>query len=576
MDMIKARVPAQNPDANLNDYEQLRESFAWSAIENELGLVLENGINIIAASLDKWAADPDRADHPALVFQKNGQTTVFTFAELRNLSAQWADFFTEHGLAAGERLMIFLPPCREFFFAMAACARAGIVFCPVFATSGYSELENRVADVGPAGILTDPDLLEMLPAESAAETKNIFLTREGPDLPQNAICLAGEPDQRPADFPPRLLPPEAPLYIVYTSGSTRPPKGIVHAHGDLVGIYASARWALDLTADDVLWTEADPAWVTGTVYAAFAPWLCGVTSVVSEEPFGAANCFRVLEKNRVTVWYTTPRTIRTLMEAGDDLPGRYDLAALRHIAAVGTPLMPDLFYWVKKNLGCSPHDTWWMSETGIICLANLPALDIKPGAIGRPLPGITAAVLDDNGQTAPPLSLGQLALKPGWPGMMQGLWQDPLRYEAYFQDGWFLTGDIALQDEEGYFYHQGRLDDILKTGENRSIGPFEIEQALCRHPAVAESAVIAKGKDRETGTSVLKAFVTTRPGFTPSQRLNHEIKLFLRAGIAPDVHIEEITFTDQLPKTRTGKLLRRVLRAWELGLPGGDADSMKD
>lgn len=574
--MIKARLPAQNPDANLSDYAETCRVFRWSDIDAELGLSDEAGTNIIAASIDRWADDAEKGDRPALIFEKHGQTTAFSFRELRDVSARWALFFTQHGLSPGDCLIIFLPPCREFFFAMAACARSGIVFCPVFASSSYNELESRLCDISPAGILTDADLVENLPAEAAAAIGAIFLTGSAPGLYANEIPVGDDPDWLPAEFAPRRLTPEAPLYIVYTSGSSRPPKGIIHGHNDMAGIYASAKWALDLSAGDVLWTDADPAWVTGTVYAAFAPWLCGVTSVVSEEPFTAANCYRVLEKNRVTVWYTTPRTIRTLMEAGEDLPARYELPSLRHVASVGSPLMPDLFYWVKQSLGLNPHDTWWMSETGIICLANFPAEDIKPGAIGKPLPGITAAVIDDSGVAQPPLSLGQLALKVGWPGLMQGLWKDEARYGAYFQDDWFMTGDIALQDEEGYFYHQGRQDDILKTTDNRSVGPFEIEQVLCQHPAVAEAAVIAKGKDRETGTSVLKAFVTIKKGYMPSQRLNHEIRMFVKAGLAPDISVEEITFSEDLPKTRSGKLLRRVLRAWELGLPGGDAVSMED
>ena len=574
--MIKARVPAQNPEATLNNYDQLRQSFHWSDMETELGLTATSLTNIITQSIDKWAAHPKKSGHPALVFEKQGRTTAVTYQQLRDISAQWAAFFTRQGFTVGDRLMILLPPCREFFFALAACARAGIVFCPVFASSGYNELETRLTDISPRGILTNPDLMENIPPDNATGLETIFLTRTGPGLYRNEIDVQDKIAAMPADFPARQLPLTSPLYIIYTSGSTQRPKGIVHCHGDMVGIYASARWALDLTDTDVLWTDADPAWVTGTVYGAFAPWLCGVTSIVSETPFTAANCYRILETCGVTVWYTTPHTIRMLIDAGDDLPGRYDLNALCHLATVGSPLMPDLFFWAKKHLGNSPHDNWWMSETGIICLANLPALDIKPGAIGKPLPGITAAVLDDDGVEMPPLSLGQLAIKRGWPGMMQGLWQDPLRYEAYFLNDWFLTGDIALQDEEGYFYHQGRLDDILKTAENRSIGPFEVEQALCRHPAVAEAAVIAKGKNRESGTSMLKAFVIVKPDYLPSRRLNQEIRTFLRASIAPDILIDEMTFIDSLPRTRSGKLLRRVLRAWELGLPGGDAASMSD
>ncbi|MFZ5564159.1 MAG: AMP-binding protein [Thermodesulfobacteriota bacterium] len=574
--MIKARVPAQNPQANLNNYDAARRSFKWSDIAVELGMTTDAGVNIIAQSIDKWAALPDKADQPAMIFQKSGRADACTFRQLRDISARWAGFFTQHGLVSGDCLMIFLPPCREFFFAMAACARAGIVFCPVFATSGYGELESRLADIAPKAVLTDPGLIELLPPESASALKTIFLTTEAPGLYGNEIVLGETPASLSADYPPRLVTPETALYLIYTSGSTRPPKGIIHSHGDMTGIYASARWALDLTPGDVLWTDADPAWVTGTVYAAFAPWLCGVASVVSEDPFTAANCYRTLESRQVTVWYTTPNTIRGLMEAGEDLPGRYDLGSLRHIATVGAPLMPDLFYWVRRHLGLSPHDNWWMSETGMICIANLPCLDIKPGAIGKPLPGVEVAILDDSGQELPFLSLGQLAIKSGWPAMMLGLWGDRSRYDDYFQSGWFLTGDIALQDEEGYFYHQGRLDDILKTRENRAIGPFEIEQTLCRHPAVAEAAVIARGGDRDAGTSSIKAFVTLKHGNPPSSRLNREIRMFLKAGVAPDIQVDEITFTEKLPRTRSGKLLRRVLRAWELGLPGGDAASMED
>jgi len=576
--MIKARLPAHNPHANLPDYEAARRSFQWSNAAAELGIKSDAGVNIITQSIDRWAARPDTADRPAMIFHKGGRTDVYTFLQMRDISARWAGFFARNGLEAGDCLMIFLPPCRAFFFAMAACARAGIVFCPVFASSGYSELEARLADISPKAVLTDPGLVEMLPPEKAEALRIIFVTTDAPGLYDNEIVVGDRPADLPADFSPRLVTPETALYVIYTSGSTRPPKGIIHSHGDMVGIYASAKWVLDLKADDVLWTDADPAWVTGTVYAALAPWLCGVASVVSEapSPSSTVNAYRTLESCKVTVWYTTPNAIRGLMEAGDDLPGRYDLGALRHIATVGAPLMPDPFYWVRKHLGLSPHDNWWMSETGMICIANLPCLDIKPGAIGKPLPGIEAAVLDDSGGELPALSIGQLAVKSGWPAMMVGLWGDRARYDGLFQNNWFLTGDIALQDEEGYFYHQGRLDDILKTRENRAIGPFEIEQALCGHPAVGEAAVIARGGDRDTGTSSIKAFVTLKPGNPASSRLNREIRMFLKAGVAPDIDVDEITFTEKLPRTRSGKLLRRVLRAWELGLPGGDAVSMED
>lgn len=574
--MIKARIPAQNPHANLPDYETARRAFSWPDVEKEFAFLAHGKTNIIAESIDKWANDDATADRAALIFDKYGVADPLRYSELKTISSRWAALFTDHGFLPGDRMIILLPPCREFFFAMAACARAGIVFCPLFSSAGFYEIETCIHDITPRGIITSADLIDKIPPECAGCADRLYITGEPPGRHKKEVALQHAAAAMPENVPALMLPPNAPLYIVYTSGSTRPPKGIVHCHNDMAGIKASARWALDLRPDDILWTDADPAWVTGTVYAAFAPWLLGIQALVCEDPFSAANTYRLLETHGVTVWYTTPRTIRAMMEAGEDLPTRYDLQAIRHIASVGAPLMPDLFYWVKKHIRCNPHDTWWMSETGIICIASLPALDIKPGAMGVPLPGIDAAVLDENGDPLPALSLGELALKPQWPGLMTGVWNNRERFDSYFRGEWFLTGDIALVDEEGYFYHQGRNDDILKTIENRTIGPFEIEKALCFHPAVAEAAVISKGIDLEKGTSCLKAFVTLKKGYIASTRLSHEIQMFLKGNVSSDICVTDISFADELPKTRSGKLLRRVLRAWELGLPGGDATQMND
>jgi acetyl-CoA synthetase len=342
----------------------------------------------------------------------------------------------------------------------------------------------------------------------------------------------------------------------------------------MVGYLMTARYVLDLREGDVLWTDSGPAWVTGTVYGLFAPWLCGVASVVQADPFSASTWYRTLERHKVTVWYESPGTMRRLKEAGEDLVHRYDLSHLRHIAVVGEALIPELIYWFKKNFELCPHDSWWMTETGMICLANFPSMDIKPGSMGRPVPGIEAAVVDENGNSLPPRSMGELALRPGWPSMMTDIWQDRVRYQEYFRlKGWFLTGDVAIQDEDGYFYHQGRTDDLIKVGV-KLIGPYEIERALCRHPAVSEAAVISRGA--HTGRPILKAFITIKGGFTSSIRLNQEIKAFLKANLSSEISIAEIAFLKELPKTRSGKLLRRALRTQEMGLPIGDPSNIKD
>jgi acetyl-CoA synthetase len=339
------------------------------------------------------------------------------------------------------------------------------------------------------------------------------------------------------------------------------------------GLLITAKYVLDVREDTILWTDADPAWVTGVAYGIFAPLLCGATSVLQGDPFSSSTWYRTLERHKITVWYTTPLTIMKLMETGEDLPTRYDFTHLRHIATVGKALAPEQFYWALKNLKHSPHDTFWMSETGMICLANIPSMDIKAGSMGKPVPGVEAAVLDENGMPLPFLSMGELALKVSWPTLMTGIWRDEERHQTYFRSrGWFLTGDMAIVDEEGYYYHQGRIDDLIKVGQ-KLIGPYEIEQILQQHPAVLESAVISK--DTHKNEPYLKAFITLNKGFTPSNRLNQEIKAFVKGNLSPEVPLSGIEFLERLPKTSSGKLLRRVLRARELGVPSGNPLEMK-
>ncbi|MFZ0451345.1 MAG: AMP-binding protein [Desulfatiglandaceae bacterium] len=567
--MIKARIDAENPDANMGSYDETCEGFEWSEMEKAFSWHETGKINIVHEAIDRWASDPQRQGKTALIFEKAGHVEEFTYLDLKEKSNQWANLLARYGFDTGDRFFIFLPPCPEIYFCILACARMGILFCPVYDSFTFDELGVRLKDARPRGILTHPDLVEVIPVEAAESVSHVFLT-EGPlpDVFPNEVLVSGVPEQMPKEFSNVWLKGDSPLYLSYTSGATGPPKGVVHGHHDMVGILMSGRFALDLREDTILWTDADPSWVTGSVYGAFAPWLCGCTSLVEGDPFEASNWYWTLEKHRVSTWYTTPRTIRRLMEAGDDLPGRYDFASLRNIATVGAPLVPDLFYWTKKHLGHAPHDTWWMTETGIISIANFPSMDIKPGSIGKPLPGVEAAILDESGEPMPPMSMGELALKVGWPGMMNGLWQDEARYQEYFRvEGWFLTGDIAIRDDEGYFYHQGRNDDLIKAGGDKVIGPYEIEQILAMHPAVAEGAVISKGVAPDQGVSFLKAFIALNRGFTPSARLKHEIVAFLRGSLSSDIVVKEIAIMDRLPRTRSGKLLRRALRAGELGLP---------
>ncbi len=573
--MIKAKVPPQNSGANLKNYHQTYETFSWDDIAPQFDWHETGQVNIVHEAVDRWAADPEHRDHTALIFEKDGHVVRYSFLELKQQSCRWANLFLELGLKPGDRVFIFLPRCPELYLAMLACARLGLVFSPLYSTLNYAELEVRVRNAEPRAILTHPDLAERIPREVLTEVEKLFIC-QGPALGlcSQEISLDSRISGMSENCEPVWLDPKAPLYLLYTSGSTGPPKGVVHTHRDMLGYLMTGRYVLDLRADDILWTDGDPAWVTGTAYAAFAPWLCGVTSVVLGDPFAASTSYRTLERHKVTVWYTTPRNINWMAAAGDDLPRRYDLASLRHITCVGESLAPELFYWVKKNLGLTPHENWWMTETGMICLANFPSLTVKPGSMGVPVPGVEAAVLDESGEPQPLLTLGQLALKIGWPAMMADIWRDEGRYQLYFRhEGWFLTGDMALTDEEGYFFHQGRNDDLIKVGD-KLLGPFEVEHVLCRHPAVNEAAVISQTSS--AAKPVVKAFVTLRDGVTPSARLNEEIKAFVKANLSEEIPLREVAFLDTLPKTLSGKVLRRVLRARELGLPGGDLSRLQD
>ncbi len=568
--MIKARIPAENPDANLTSYPETYKRFSWEAVQTSFTASTAEGTNIVREAIDRWAEDPEKMNRPALVFEKGTEVQTYSYRQLKQASCRWAHLLKKQGFQTGDRFFILLQPCPEIYFTMLACARLGVVFCPIFANLGYDELAVRLSNARPRGVLTHPDLAERIPADMPGAPQYLFLV-SGP-LPGRFCHELIAPESAAGmldDFPPCPLPEDTPLYLNYTSGSTGPPKGIVHVHRDMIGIKATAQSVLDLSEGTILWTDADPAWVNGTVYGAFAPWLCGAVTVIQGGPFMPSNWYWTLERQKVVVWYTTPRTIRALMEAGEDLPKRYDLSHLRHIATVGAPLVPDLFYWVLKHLNRAPHDTWWMTETGMICIANFPAVDIKPGAMGKPVPGVETAVLDENGKPLPPLSLGELAVKTGWPAMMIDMWEDRSRYQDYFRvKGWMLTGDMAIVDEEGYIYHQGRNDDLIKSGGGQVIGPYEIENVLAMHPAVAEAAVIAMGREPGKGMSYLKAFIVLNPGPTPSVRLSMEIKAFVKANLSSDIIVQEIAFLDNLPKTRSGKLLRRILRARELGLPG--------
>ncbi|MCH8088076.1 MAG: AMP-binding protein, partial [Chloroflexi bacterium] len=318
---------------------------------------------------------------------------------------------------------------------------------------------------------------------------------------------------------------------------------------------------------------ADPGWVTGTSYGMVAPWTNGITQVIYEGGFGAGPWYRVMEKYKVTVWYTAPTAIRMLMKAGEDVVKRHDLSSLRYMCSVGEPLNPEAVVWGVQAFGMPFHDNWWQTETGAILIANYPIQDVKPGSMGRPTPGITVGILDDNYEEVPTGDEGHLAVRPGWPSMFKTYWGNEEMYNSKFQNGWYITGDKARKDEEGYFWFVGRADDVINTA-GHLVGPFEVESALLEHPAVAEAGVI--GKPDPIAMEIVKAFVALKDGYEPSDKLRRELMRFARKKLSSFVAPREIDFIDSLPKTRSGKIMRRLLKARELGLPEGDTSTLED
>jgi len=361
-------------------------------------------------------------------------------------------------------------------------------------------------------------------------------------------------------------------FLHFTSGTTGMPKGALHVHGAVVAHYATAAAALDLRAGDIFWCTADPGWVTGTSYGIVAPLVHGVTSIVDEAEFDAERWYRILQEQRVSVWYTAPTAIRMLMKAGAALARKFSFPALRFVASVGEPLNAEAVWWGEETLGLPIHDNWWQTETGGIMIANTAAMDIKPGSMGKPLPGVEAAIVRRTQQGITFVDEGELALRSGWPSMFRAYLGEDERYRKCFADGWYLTGDLAKRDADGYYWFVGRADDVIKSA-GHLIGPFEVESALMEHPAVAEAGVI--GKPDPVVGEVVKAFVSLKSGFEPSEDLRTQLLAHARKRLGAAVAPKEIAFSGTLPRTRSGKIMRRLLKARELGLPEGDTSTLE-
>ncbi len=567
------KIPAKEGDYNLQNYDEMRETFTWDDMNKNFSWNETGKVNMAHEALDRHAQDPAKKDQVALIYAAPDREEKVTFEQLSMQSNQFANVLKKHNVAKGDRVFLFMPRSPEFYVSFFGIIKTGAIAGPLFEAFMEQAVRDRLEDSGASVLITTPELLGRVPQDDLPDLKKIILVGESNDTSGQYIDYQQEMAEASTDFAMEWVDLEDGLVIHYTSGSTGKPKGVYHVHNVMVQQYATAEWVLDLKDDDVYWCTADPGWVTGTAYGIFAPWLKGVTNVVRGGRFSPDDWYGTLEKYHVSVWYTAPTALRKLLSAGETAADKYDLSSLRHIMSVGEPLNPEVITWGLKAFNLRIHDTWWMTETGAQLIVNLPSEEVRPGSMGKPIPGIEATIVDNEGNIVPPNQMGNLAIREGWPAMMRQIWNNPNKFDSYFINGWYVSGDSAYRDDDGYFWFQGRLDDVINTSGER-VGPFEIESKLLEHPAVAEAGVIGK-PDPERG-EIIKAFIALNEGYEQSDDLLEEIRQFIKTGLSAHTAPREIEVRDAIPKTRSGKIMRRLLKSWELGLPTGDTSTLEE
>jgi len=574
------------------DYDVERSGFSWESARDALdGLPLGQGLNIAHEAVVRHAAGP-RREHVAIrCIDRHGGRMDLTYGELDARSSRFANVLASLGVRAGERVFALMPRAAEMYVVAMGTLKHRSVLCPLFSAFGPEPIRQRLTIGGGCVLVTTPTLYRHKVAsirDQLPELRHVLLVggsrASASAWPDGALDLDALLAEASDDYHIGPTDPEDMALLHFTSGTTGTPKGAVHVHEAVVSHYATGRIALDLHPDDVFWCTADPGWVTGTSYGIIAPLVHGVTMIVDEGDFDAQRWYQVLEKESVSVWYTAPTALRMLMQAGASMANEHDLGRLRFVASVGEPLNPEVVLWGESALGRPIHDNWWQTETGGIMIANYACMDIRPGSMGRPLPGVEAAVLarDEHGTVvvdahgdaveAVTGTEGELALRPGWPSMFRGYLGNPERYKGCFVGGWYLSGDLARRDDDGYFWFIGRGDDVIKSA-GHLIGPFEVESTLMEHPAVAEAGVI--GVPDPLLGEVVKAFVTLNSGYEATEDLRLELIGFARQRLGAAVAPRDIAFDQHLPHTKSGKIMRRLLKAHELGLPEGDTSTLE-
>ena len=564
---------------NIGSYDERVKNFDWSIAENELDYKPGGTINIGWYCTDRICL-MGKADKTALIWEgSSGIEKRYTYNDLRISSNTVARYLQGLGIRPEDRVCLFMDKIPELYIGFLGILKMGAIAQPLFSAFGDESLFVRLDNAQTTAIITQkkhaPKVRKIM--DKMPYLKHMIIVDADPakPLPDREVMFDLENAEKTEFFDTHPTLAESPSVLHYTSGTTGQPKGVKHVHYSLISQYLTSKWVLDLKDSDIYWCTADPGWVTGTSYGIIGAFSNGVTQCVLDAGFSADNWYRFIEKHRVSMWYSAPTAIRSLMKAGDEVIKKYDLSSLRHLASVGEPLNSEAVIWSEKVFGKPFLDTYWQTETGSMMITNFPGMKIKPGSMGKPFPGITATVID--AETYEPFGqpgkIGLIAIRPGWPSMMRTYWRNEETYRKKFRNGWYLPGDRSSIDQEGYFWFVGRDDDVINTG-GHLVSPFEVESALLEHPAVAESAVVAKPDF--VNMEVVKAFVTLKPGFAPSKDLDLDIMNFVRKKLSPLAMPQEIEFIDTLPKTRSGKIMRRILHAKEWGEEIGDTSTLEN
>ncbi len=580
----KTKAP-DSPAPNLTDYARDYRSFRWEEARAALDGLPGGGLNIAHEALDRVVAAGHGQRRAMRFIARDWSRRDFTYADLSALASRFANVLDGLGVRPGDRVFSLAGRVPELYVALFGALKARAVFCPLFSAFGPEPVRARLGPGGGRVLITTRSFYRRKVApvrDSLPQLEHVLIIDEKGEPPEGTQRLAPLMEQASSEWEIPPTDPEDMALLHFTSGTTGKPKGAVHVHQAVLAHYATGRFALDLHPEDVYWCTADPGWVTGISYGAIAPLVNGTSLVIDQDEFEAERWYRILSEEGVNVWYTAPTAIRMLMKQGQALPPGFEFPRLRFMASVGEPLNPEGVVWGQQVFGLPFHDTWWQTETGAIMVSNYRSMDVRPGSMGRPVPGVTAGIVRrTSGEDDPDVTVeevtepgveGELALKPGWPSMFRGYLDAEARYRKCFAGDWYLSGDMARRDEDGYFWFVGRADDVIKSA-GHLISPFEVESALMEHEAVAEAGVI--GLPDPTAGEVVKAFVALKPGVAADDALALELIGFARKHLGAALAPRSIAFRDELPKTRSGKIMRRLLKARELGLPEGDTSTLE-